>query len=193
MARKKGLSFSRKKKKKISANFLREIIIWMFNIAIAIIFGIFIVVFFGMQVRVNGTAMEPTIENSETIFVNKILYLFKNPGKGDVIVFLPNGNEYSNYYVKRIVAIPGDTVQIIEGRLYVNGEMEEESFDKMEMAGIAENLIRVGSGEYFVLGDSRNSGEDSRSGNIGLVKEEFIEGKVWIHLGSENNTVGFIK
>ncbi len=193
MARKKGLSFSRKKRKRISAFVLKEIFIWIFNIAIAIAFGIMVVIFFGMKVRVIGTSMEPTIANSEMVLVNKVVYTFRNPQKGDTVVFLPNGNAYSHYYVKRIVATPGDMVQIIEGRLYVNGEIEEGVYDKMEDAGIAENQIRVGSGEYFVLGDARNSGEDSRSGNIGLIKEELIEGKVWIHLGSENNKIGLME
>jgi len=193
MARKKGLSFSRKKRKKISATLIKEILAWIFNLMIAIGLGILIVNFFGMQVRMIGTSMEPTIANSEKVLVNKVVYLFSNPEKGDTIVFLPNGNMYSHYYVKRIVATPGDTVQIIEGRLYVNGEMEEAAYDKMEDAGIAENLIRIGEGEYFVLGDARNSGEDSRSGNIGLIEEELIEGKVWIHLGSEYNNVGLME
>lgn len=192
MAKKSGLSFSKKKRKKFSANIIREIFTWTLYVTFAIGLGIILTIYFGMQVRMVGTSMEPTIENSEMVLVNKVIFLFREPRKDDIIVFLPNGNEYSHYYVKRVVAGPGDTVQIKNGRLYVNGEQELEIYDKMQVAGIAEDEILIGADEYFVLGDNRNSGEDSRSGNIGLVSEELIEGKAWFRYGSEETPLGFI-
>lgn len=192
MAKKSGLSFSKKKRKKFSANIIREIFTWTLYVTFAIGLGIILTIYLGMQVRMVGTSMEPTIENSEMVLVNKVIFLFREPRKDDIIVFLPNGNEYSHYYVKRVVAGPGDTVQIKNGRLYVNGEQELELYDKMQVAGIAEDEILIGSDEYFVLGDNRNSGEDSRSGNIGLVSEELIEGKAWFRYGSEETPLGFI-
>ena len=81
-----------------------------------------------------------------------------------------------------------------DGRLYVNGEMEEsDEYDKVSDPGIAEEPLVVGEDEFFVLGDNRNNSEDSRSGNIGLVKRELIEGRVWLHLSSENEGIGFVK
>ena len=192
MAKKSGLSFSKKKRKKFSANIIREIFTWTLYVTFAIGLGIILTIYFGMQVRMVGTSMEPTIENSEMVLVNKVIFLFREPRKDDIIVFLTNGNEYSHYYVKRVVAGPGDTVQIKNGRLYVNGEQELEIYDKMQVAGIAEDEILIGADEYFVLGDNRNSGEDSRSGNIGLVSEELIEGKAWFRYGSEETPLGFI-
>ncbi len=191
MSKNKGLSFRKKKKKKISASVVREVFSWIFSISISIILGVVLVFFFGMRVSMIGTSMEPTVYNTENVLVSKVRYLFSNPKRDDVVVFLPNGNEYSHYYVKRIVAIPGDTVQIIDGRLFVNGVLNS-AYDKMEDPGIAEKMIELGDDEYFVLGDSRNSGEDSRSGNIGLISKQLIEGIVWFHLGSDEHTLGFV-
>jgi signal peptidase I len=118
-----------------------------------------------------------------------------SPQKGDVVVFLPNGNANSHYYVKRVVATPGDKVQIINGSLYINGVIasdDDEKYDKMEDAGIASNEIKLESGEYFVLGDNRNSSEDSRSANIGVVRTNMLIGKVWFKLKYEDAKGGFV-
>ena len=91
--------------------------------------------------------------------------------------------------------MPGDTLQIVDGALMVNGiivEDDGQDFDKMEDAGIAANPIKLQSGEYFVLGDNRNSSEDSRSANIGIVKTNMIIGKVWFKLAGNDNSGGFI-
>ena len=101
--------------------------------------------------------------------------------------------EKINYYVKRVVGVPGDTLQIIDGVLYINNviaEEKEDIFDKMEDAGIAANAIKLSSGEYFVLGDNRNSSEDSRSANIGIVKHNMIIGKAWFKLKTEEASGG---
>ena len=115
------------------------------------------------------------------------------PKAGDVIVFLPNGNINTHYYIKRVVATPGDTVEFKDGRLYVNGIMEEnEAYDKVADPGIAEEPILVGVDEFFVLGDNRNNSEDSRSGNIGMVKRNQIEGKAWFHFAHGEEGIGLI-
>lgn len=139
--------------------------------------------------------MEPSLYNGQTIFINRFVYRLLSPSEGDVIVFLPNGNQNSHYYVKRVVAVPGDKVQIIDGILYVNSENAElsEEYDKMADAGIALNEITLQSGEYFVLGDNRNNSEDSRSANIGVINEKDIIGKAWFHLSGESSGIGFIK
>ena len=97
-----------------------------------------------------------------------------------MIVFLPNGNEKSHYYIKRVIGVPGDKVQIKNGLLYVNGELYDvEDTETIKNAGLAEDEITVGEDEYFVLGDNRNSSEDSRYANIGNIKKEYIQGKAW--------------
>ena len=101
-----------------------------------------------------------------------------------MIAFLPNGNEKSHYYVRRVVACPGDTIQIKEGVVYVNGEAYQEKITvaSIEDAGVASEEIKLGTDEYFVLGDNRNNSEDSRYANIGNIKKEYIIGKVWFRV-----------
>ncbi len=190
--RHRGLSFYRKKKK-ISAALIREIITYIFGICVSIFIAFVVVYAFGMSTGVVGVSMEPALSNGQQVLINRYAYLLSSPKENDVIVFLPNGNENSHYYIKRVVACPGDTVQIIAGRLYVNGELIEDEFDKMGDAGIAENAFVLGSDEYFVLGDNRNNSEDSRSANIGPVKTEDILGKVWFHMSSDADGIGFVK
>ena len=151
-----------------------------------------IVHFYGTRIGNVGDSMEDTIANGQGILVNRTAYKVFRPKKNDVIVFLPNGNVNSHYYVKRVVATSGDRVQIIDGELYVNGNIQKDNYDKMENGGIANNEITLGSGEYFVLGDNRNGSEDSRSPNIGIVKDNMIVGKAWFKLRFGSRSGGFI-
>lgn len=192
--RKGGLSFYRKKKK-ISSTAIREIAEWFFLVFTAVLIATVLVLSIGMRTSVIGVSMEPGLYNGQEILINHFIYKLVSPKRGDVIVFLPNGNQNIHYYVKRVVGLPGETVQIQNEALYINGVLAEEdgSYDKIADAGIAENEITLGSDEYFVLGDNRNSSEDSRSGNIGPVKRENITGKAWFHMASSGSGMGFIK
>ncbi len=194
MSKKQGLSFYHKKKK-ISSTALREIAEWFFLVFTAVLIAAVLVFSVGMRTRVIGVSMEPGLYNGQEILINHFLYKIVSPKRGDVIVFLPNGNQNTHYYVKRVVGLPGETVQIKDERLYINGVLaeEDEVYDKMADAGIAENEILLGIDEYFVLGDNRNNSEDSRSGNIGPVKRENITGKAWFHMASSGSGMGFIK
>ena len=177
------------KKKRITSKLIREIFSWIFVTILAIVIAVALVFAFGMQVRVIGDSMQPTLYNGQSVLIDRALSKIISPKTGDIIVFLPNGNVNSHYYVKRVVATPGDKVQIIDGILYVNDEIRMEDsdiYDKMEDEGIAANPIKLQSGEYFVLGDNRNSSVDSRSANIGIVKSGMIVGKAWFKLNSEN-------
>ena len=192
--KKKKLSFYQKKKT-ISPKLIREIFSWIILTIITVFVALGVVFVFGMQVKVIGDSMEPAAYNGQTVLVNRLIYKFIGPSDGDIIVFLPNGNVNSHYYVKRVVAGPGEKVQIIDGLLYINGEIQTEDqdkYDKMEDAGIASNEIKLKSGEYFVLGDNRNSSEDSRSANIGIVTTNMMVGKAWFKLGFKDNKAGFI-
>ena len=112
-----------------------------------------------------------------------------------MIVFLPNGNQNSHFYVKRVVGLPGETIQIREGRVYIDGLLlyEDDSFDEMIDPGIARNELLLAQDEFFVLGDNRNSSEDSRSGNIGAVRKDNIVGKAWFHMATEDVSMGLIE
>ena len=108
---------------------------------------------------------------------------------------MPNGNQNTHYYVKRIIALPGETIQIINGKVYIDGELleEDERYDKIIDPGIAGNEITLAGNEYFVLGDNRNSSEDSRSGNIGPIEKNTIIGKAWFHLKDKEGEIGFVE
>ena len=194
MARHKGLTFY-EKKKRISKEMIREIFALLFYCFAAILLAFVIVFLVGMKVSVIGVSMEPALHNGQEVLVNRFLYKLFSPERGDIVVFLPNGNKNSHYYLKRVIGLPGETVQIIGGYVYINGELleEDECYDKIADPGMAENEIILGIDEYFVLGDNRNNSEDSRSGNIGIVDKDNITGKAWFHLGCEEENMGFIK
>jgi len=178
--RRAGLNF-RRQRKKINLPLVREVLSWIVELVVVIGLAYVLVSFFGIRTNVVGQAMEQTLENDDDILVNKFAYIISKPKQGDVIVFLPNGNKKSHYYVRRVVAVPGDTVQIKDGALYVNDELYKESTDvaSMEDAGIASDAVKLEKDEYFVLGDNRNNSEDSRYANIGNVKRDYIIGKAW--------------
>ncbi|MBQ8041324.1 MAG: signal peptidase I [Lachnospiraceae bacterium] len=194
MAKRSGLNFN-KKRRKIETAVLKEVFSWIMGIFVAVLLAFVLVYCVGMTTSVIGISMKPTLENSEKIMVNRFVYMISSPKLNDVIVFVPNGSMNSHYYVKRVVGTPGDTVQIIDGHLYINEELfvYEDDYDEMAQAGIAENAITLKKGEYFVLGDNRNNSEDSRSANIGIVNKKNIIGKAWLHLGAGENTIGFVK
>ena len=103
-----------------------------------------------------GQSMAETLNGGDEILVNRFIYKVTDPRPNDVIVFLPNGNEKSHYYIKRVIAVPGDTLQIKNGEVYVNGELFAEDVDvaQMEDAGLAAEEITLGEDEYFVLGET---------------------------------------
>ncbi len=194
MSRRKGLTFYQKKKK-LNTRLIKDIAETLVG-SIVVIFLAFVIVFsVGMRTSVIGDSMEPSLYNAQEILMNRIIYKISTPKRGDVIVFLPNGNQNSHYYVKRVVGLPGETVQIRNGSVYIDGALleEDESLDKMIDAGIAQNGIVLANDEFFVLGDNRNSSEDSRSGNIGAVKRDTIIGKAWYHMASGDESMGLVE
>lgn len=192
--RSKGLHFYRRRKT-ISAGLLKELGSWGFLFALAILIAFVFVYLLGLKTSVIGASMEPCLYNGQSVLINKFSYSFRSPKRGDVIVFLPNGNENTHHYIKRVVGLPGETISISEGRIYLDGYFyeEDDSYDTIEDGGIAEKGITLGEEEYFVLGDNRNNSEDSRSANVGAVKEETIAGKAWFKLGDSIDMMGFIK
>ncbi|MGN0278506.1 MAG: signal peptidase I [Lachnospiraceae bacterium] len=194
MARHKGLTFYQKKKR-LNAKVVTDIV-EIITGSLAAIFLAFVIVFsIGMRTSVIGDSMEPALYNGQEILMNRVVYKLSSPKRNDVVVFLPNGNENSHYYVKRVIGLPGETIQIKDGKVYINGVLlnEDDALDQMIDAGIAQNELTLAADEYFVLGDNRNSSEDSRSGNIGAVKKDNIIGKAWFHMASENESMGLIE
>lgn len=174
---------------------IHEILATGFYCFAAVLVAFVIVFLVGMKISVIGVSMEPALYNGQEILVNRFIYKLFAPGRGDIVAFLPNGNQNSHYYLKRVVGLPGEHIQIIGGYVYINGVLleEDDTYDKIVDPGIAENEVILGNNEYFVLGDNRNNSEDSRSGNIGPVSRDTITGKAWFHLGCEEDSLGFIK
>lgn len=193
MRRKSGLHFG-KEKKKVNVPIVKEVVAWTLECVIVLVIAFVFVYFIGLRTSVLGQSMAPTLENRQEIMINRFIYLLSDPKPGDIVVFLPNGNEKSHYYVKRVIGIPGDTVQIKEGEVYVNGELfeDEDAFAPILDAELAAEPVKLEEDEYFVLGDNRNNSEDSRYANIGNVKKEYIIGKAWFII-SPYDSMGFIK
>lgn len=187
----RGLSFY-KRRKKMSQAVIREIFSWIFGIAAAVFIAVVSVYFFGMTTNIVGVSMEPELYNGQQIFIDRFRYILSSPKRGDVVVFLPNGNENTHYYVKRVVAVPGDRVKIQDGVLYVNGIESQWTFEKILEGGIAENEVTLQKGQYFCMGDNPGSSEDSRSANIGPVQEDIV-GKAWLHMPCGEQRLGFVK
>lgn len=194
MARRKGLTFYQEKKR-LDPRLLKDGVELLVGSAVAVFLAFVLVFSVGMRTSVIGDSMEPVLYNGQEILMNRILYRISMPKRGDIIVFLPNGNQNSHFYVKRVVGLPGETVQIRDGNVYIDGVMlaEDERFDKIIDPGIAQNELLLSTDEFFVLGDNRNSSEDSRSGNIGAVKKDTIIGKAWFHMAIGEETMGLIE
>lgn len=138
---------------------------------------------------VPGDSMAPTLEADTSIIVNRLSYLRTGPERFDVIVFEQEGEEHSYYHVKRVIGLPGETVQIINGSVYINGERLQEvvrDLPTIHLSGLATEAFTLDEDEYFVLGDNRNKSEDSRFANIGSVTKEQIVGKAWLTLNPFN-------
>ena len=173
----------RSRKKKINFAVVKEVLSWTVEIALTLLIAFTFVYFIGLRTSVVGQSMSKTLNGGDQILVNRFVYKVTDPKTNDIVVFLPNGNEKSHYYVRRVIACPGDTVQIKNGKVYINGELYKEDIvsASIEDPGVAADEVKLGDDEYFVLGDNRNSSEDSRMANIGNVKKDYIIGKAWFH------------
>lgn len=159
----------------------RYIAIFALQIAAVVAAAFLLVYGFFTGYTCRGESMEPYVSDNSRVLVNRAAYLLKGPKAGDVIVFLPRESINGKPNFKRVAAVPGDTVIISGGRLYVNGERYEEKakIKAMDYSGRAETEITLAEDEYFVLGDNRNNSEDSRYQTIGNVTEDEIIGKAW--------------
>ena len=177
-----GLTF-RKRKKRINYNIIKEIVVWIGELVLAFGIACLLVINFGVMTSNVGQSMEPTLASGDRVLTNRLIYNMTSPKRGDLVVFKPNGNENSHYYIKRVVGLPGEKIQIIDGFIYIDGEVlvEEIKFDKMEYAGTAEEELTLGEDEFFVLGDNRNASEDSRNAEIGNIRKQDIESQAWFN------------
>ena len=161
----------------------KEILSWVFYIAFVLVLTWVIITFVGQRTRVDGRSMMNTLHDGDNLIVEKLSYRFSDPKRFDIIVFPPTGKK--EYYIKRIIGLPGETVQIDEnGNIYINGELLEENYgaETIQNPGRAAKPITLGDDEYFVMGDNRNNSKESRSEEVGNVKRSQIIGRAWLRI-----------
>lgn len=162
-------------------NHIRLVVGWVVDVAVVISIAWFSVFAMGTQIRVSGQSMEPILSQGEKVLMNRLAYRVTHPRRYDIVVF---EKESGNYNIKRVIGLPGETVQIKDGYIYINNEKLEASDElgKAALAGLAEYPIILDKNEYFLLGDNRSGSEDSRFANVGNVKFRQIKGKVWLRI-----------
>lgn len=136
------------------------------------------------KVLVDGESMENSLFDGENILIEKVSRYFGGPNRFDVIVFHKQNEAGKRTYVKRVIGLPGETIQIIGDTIFINGEPIEENFgkDPMVYAGLAAEPLVLGEDEYFVLGDNRTISADSRSTRIGVVKRSELDGVAFLRI-----------
>lgn len=162
-------------KNKKNSSLGEELKDWGVSIVIALILAFFIRHFIVEPYLVEGPSMRPTLENHERLFVNKFIYNFRAPERGEVLVFR-YPKDPSRDFIKRAIAIPGDTIEIKDGRVFVNQQLQNETYILSKTRG-SYPLATVPEGHIFVMGDNRNNSEDSRFPDVGFVPFEMLKGK----------------
>lgn len=160
----------------------------------ALVFGItfLIITFVGQRTKVSGNSMYDTLENGDNLILEKLSYRFHEPERFDIVVFRYT-HKKNTFYIKRVIGLPGETVQIVDSKIYINGEILEENYgyEPIQDAKRASQPITLGEDEYFVLGDNRNDSSDSRDPAVGNVTRSQIIGKAWLRIWPLNK-IGLI-
>jgi signal peptidase I len=180
--------FEKESKRPLITKIFIEIFIWAAQIGAVIFLAYFIVNYALEKTDMVGVSMETTLYDSEEVIINKFSYRFTDPKRFDVIVFKQSGGEHSYYDIKRIVGLPGETLQIKEGLFYINGEVVQDiiNAEQINNYGLAEEAFILEENEYFVLGDNRNNSEDSRFASIGTIRRDEIIGEAFIRMSPFN-------
>ena len=165
-------------------NVVKEIFSTILYILVVLLGTYLLITFVGQRTSVSGSSMEPTLSNNDQLILDKISYRFSEPQRFDIIVF-PFHYAEKTFYVKRIIGLPGETVQIdLQGNIYINGQILNEDYGKetINFAGLAVEPITLGDDEYFVMGDNRNNSSDSRDPSVGNIRRSNIIGKAWVRI-----------
>ncbi len=164
-------------------NVLRELLGMLVYVGIVLVITFLIITFVGQRTHVSGESMENTLDDGDQLIVDKLTYHFRDPERFDIIVF-PFRYKENTYYIKRIIGLPGETVQILDGKIYIDGAELKESYGRevMQDAGTAAEPITLGDDEYFVLGDNRNYSSDSRDPSVGVIHRNEIVGRAWLRI-----------
>ncbi len=179
---------NKKESDSMKENSIRKNIVETLLYIVGVCVVVFLVLHFvGQRTVVNGHSMDPTLANGQNLIMDKLSYRFHDPERYDIVIF-PGPEEFGKhpYYIKRVIGLPGETVQIKEGKVYINGkQLKSDTYgitDYIDYPGIAEEPLKLADDEYFCLGDNRPVSEDSRYEEVGPVHRSDFVGKVWIRI-----------
>ena len=175
------------KKELTTKDIIKEVINTILYFAGVLLAALLIVMFVVQRTQVDGESLEPTLYNGENLMVDKLSYRFRDPERFEIIVLRPFENDTKTLYIKRIIGLPGETVQIeADGTILINGEQLYEGYVKeviqADKRGRAAQEVQLGEDEYFVMGDNRNNSGDSRDKNVGNIQRSKIIGRAWIRI-----------
>ncbi len=161
---------------------------------LVVIFGLtfLFITFVAQRTEVSGSSMEPTLQDGDSLLVDKLSYRFGDPKRYDIIIF-PYQYGDNQYFIKRVIGLPGETVRVdYEGNIYINGEKLDENYGAEVILdpGRAETEITLSDGEFFVMGDNRNHSMDSRDVSVGNIQKKDILGKAFIRIYPFSNFGG---
>lgn len=170
---------------------VKELVFWGVEILIVCMTAVLLVAAFGQRVSTAGDSMAPALKNGDVLLINHFIYNIKDPARGDIVAF--RQDESGHYLVKRVVGLPGETVQIVDGKVLIDGEelTEDIYVSDIEYAGEAEQPVELGEDEFFVMGDNQEASDDSRLPSIGNIKKDDIFGQAWF-IVSPGEDFGFI-
>ncbi len=175
-----------------NSHIISELIEWAKSIAFALCIGALIIVFARPSLII-GPSMEPTFEEGQLVLVEKVSYFLHEPKRGDIIVAqtnLPLNRWFKKSVIKRVIGLPGDVIKIEDGAVYINGERYYETYTKDEYTLIGGEW-QVPEHSIFVMGDNRNSSNDSRSSSVGYIDYSAIKGKVYLRIFPFNRFSSF--
>ena len=162
-----------------------ELFGWVAYIVVLVCVVHLTVTYVGQRTVVAGDSMLNTLHDKDNLIIDKVSYRFRDPERYEIIVF-PYRYAEETFYIKRIIGLPGETVQIKDGYVYINEQKLEESFGRevirADRYGQAAEQIKLGEDEYFVLGDNRNESADSRETSVGVLKRTDLIGRAWVRI-----------
>lgn len=168
---------------KSGTNKLKEFLGLILYCAVILVIMFFVIKYVGQRTVVVGDSMETTLHDGDNLITDKLTYHFSDPKRYDIVVF-PFKDNTSQLLIKRIIGMPGETVQIIDGKVYINDVELDENYgnEVMRSAGLAGEPITLGEDEYFVLGDNRNNSQDSRFESVGNIHRSDLVGRAWVRI-----------
>lgn len=165
-------------------NVVKEILSTIAYLAVIFVLTFLFITFIAQRTEVSGSSMEPTLQDGDSLLVDKLSYRFTDPHRYDIVIF-PYQYGTKQYFIKRVIALPGETVRVdYDGKIYVDGAVLEENYgaEVIMDPGRAATEITLGEDEYFVMGDNRNHSMDSRDVSVGNIHKKDILGRALIRI-----------